>query len=342
MTPADFISPGGSRARRVLVTHNTIAESAVVLMKENDIDVFFSPPYDAPEVVAKRAADLGIDAIMVRQGQINDLVIGASPKLKVIVKHGSGVDNIDLQAAARRGIPVLRALNANARAVAEHTIALALTLLKEVLPLDAAVKRGEWPKPAFIGRDIAGCSMGLVGFGAIGRETAALARAIGMEVMAFDPHASGGIAAAGIRDVGDLSDLLRSADIVSLHCPLTTETRHLINAERLALMKPTSFIVNTARGGIIDEDALYDALKAKRIAGAALDSFGSEPPPADNPLWTLPNLIAKPHIAGVTQGSARAMAEIAARHIISVLDGHPPDAKSIASPAALSAQSISA
>ncbi|WP_062117881.1 hydroxyacid dehydrogenase [Aureimonas sp. AU40] len=328
----------GTRTRRILVTHNSIAPSAIELLNRHDVDVFFSPPYDAPELVAERARRLAVDAIMVRQGKVNDLVIGASPKLKVIVKHGVGIDNIDVVAAARRGIPVLRSLGSNSLAVAEHTIALALTLLKEVHRLDAAVKGGEWPKPSFIGRDIAGSVIGLVGFGAIGRETARLADALGMEVTVHDPMASpGAIEAAGYTSAERLDDLLRAADIVSLHCPLTQGTRHLIDARSLSLMKPTALLVNTARGGIVDEAALASALTERRIAGAALDSFASEPPAADSQLWQVPNLLATPHIGGVTNGSARAMAEIAARHIIDVLDGKAPDAASLSSPDAFAA-----
>lgn len=331
-------TPNGSgRSRRILVTHNQIAPSAIELLNANDIDVFFSPPYDAPEIVAARAADLQIDAIMVRQGQINDLVIGASPKLKVIVKHGVGVDNVDLAAAAARGIPVLRSMGSNSRAVAEHAIALALALIKEIQPLNAAVKNGEWPKPTFIGKDFQGATIGLVGYGGIGRETARMAEALGMEVVVYDPYAPEAAEADGFATASDIDAMLPALDILSLHCPLTAATRHLVNAERLARMKPSAVIVNTARGGVIDEAALAEALAAGTIAGAGLDSFASEPPAADHPFWALPTLTATPHIGGVTAGSARSMAEIAARHIISVLDGNPPDERSLARPSELAA-----
>ena len=333
MTTAD----NRERSRRILVTHNTIASSAVALLEANDVDVFFSPPYDPPEIVAARAKELAVDAIMVRQGRINDLVIGASPKLRVIVKHGVGVDNVDIKAAAARGIPVIRSMGSNARAVAEHAIALTLTLIKEIAPLNAAVKAGEWPKPSFIGRDIAGSRIGLVGYGSIGRETARLARLLGMDVLVYDPVAAEEALAEGHAVTGDVDEVITGCDVVSLHCPLTSATRHLINAERLARMKPGALVVNTARGGIIDEAALAEALASGRIAGAALDSFAAEPPAPDSPLWRLPNLVATPHIGGVTHGSARSMAEIAARHIISVLDGNPPDARSVAHPADLAA-----
>lgn len=335
--PAEPSAATTQRRRRILVTHNSIADSAIALLNENDIDVFFSPPYDPPETVAARAAELAVDAIMVRQGKINDLVIGASPKLKVIVKHGVGVDNVDLVAADRRGIPVLRSLGSNARAVAEHAVALSVALLKDLLPLTKAVTAGQWPKPSFIGRDIAGSTIGLVGFGAIGQETARLANALGMVVRVYDPFSSDAIQSLGHDEVRTLDDLFANVDVVSLHCPLTNETRGLVDARRLSLMSARSFLVNTARGGLIDEPALAAALTAGTIAGAALDSFASEPPSADNPLWRAPNLFATPHIGGVTAGSAKTMAETAARHIIQVLDGHAPDERSLARPDSLAA-----
>jgi D-3-phosphoglycerate dehydrogenase len=326
----------GQRGRRILVTHNKIAEKAIRLLNEHDIDVYFSPPYDASDIVAKRAADLAIDGIMVRQGRITEEVIAASPRLKVIAKHGVGIDNVDIAAAARLGIPVLRAMGSNSRAVAEHTIALALSLIKEILPLDKAVKSGEWPKPTFIGKDFLGATIGLIGYGGIGRETARMAEALGMEVVVHDPFAPGAAEADGFASASDIDHMLPDLDILSIHCPLTAATRDLIDARRLGLMKKTAVLVNTARGGIINEAALAEALSAGTVAGAALDSFATEPPAADSPLWALNTLIATPHIGGVTYGSADAMAVIAAQHIISILDGNEPDERSVARPTELS------
>lgn len=327
----------GERRRRILVTHNKIAEKAIRLLNEHDVDVFFSPPYDPSDMVAKRAAELMIDGLMVRQGRITQEVIAASPNLKVIAKHGVGVDNVDIAAAAKRGIPVLRAMGSNSRAVAEHTITLALALVKEILPLDRAVKSGEWPKPVFTGKDFLDATIGLIGYGGIGRETARMAEALGMEVVVYDPFAPGAAEADGFASATDIDAMLPGLDILSIHCPLTATTRDIIDARRLTLMKPTAVVVNTARGGIVNEAALAEALSAGRIAGAALDSFSIEPPPADSPLWALNTLIATPHIGGVTHGSADSMAEIAARHIISVLDGNAPDERSLARPIELSA-----
>lgn len=319
-----------TRGRCVLVTHDRLAEGAIQLLNAHDVDVFFSPAYAPSEQVAQRAAELQVDALIVRQGRVDEAIIAASPRLKVIAKHGVGVDNIDLQAAASRDIPVIRAMGSNSRAVAEHTIALTLTLLKDIPRLDAAVKAGTWPKPSFIGRDIIGTVIGLVGFGSIGQHVARMAQGLGMTVLLHDPHAREAIAQFGADCERDLDSLIAEADIVSLHCPLTNATRDLLDARRFGLMKPNSLVVNTARGALINEAALCAALLEGRIAGAGLDSFAIEPPAADSPLWALPNLIATPHIAGVTAGSAKTMAEIAARHVIAVLDGEEPDAASLA------------
>ncbi len=323
--------------RAVLVTGSALAEEAVAALEARHLKTYYCKPYASPEDIARLAAELQIEGLIVRQGQVNENVIGASPRLKVIAKHGTGVDNIDLEAASRRGIPVLRALGANARSVAEHTIALMIALMKDIVPLDRAVKGGDWPKAGYIGRDLSGAKVGLVGFGAIGQEVATLSRALGMSVTVYDPYTPE--LPQEVRRETDLDALLEASDIVSLHCPLTAETRHLINAERLARMKPTSFIVNTARGGIIDEAALVEALRSGTIAGAGLDSFATEPPPKDSPLWSLPNIIVTPHTGGAAKGAMRAMAETAARHIISVLDGDGADLKSVANPAFQSAAS---
>ncbi|RDI59756.1 hydroxyacid dehydrogenase [Microvirga subterranea] len=314
----------------MLVTGSALAGEAVAALEAHGLQTYYCPPYASSDDIAKLAADLQIEGLIVRQGQVNETVIAASPRLKVIAKHGTGVDNIDLDAAARCGIPVLRALGANARSVAEHTIALIIALMKDIVPLDRAVKGGEWPKASYVGRDLAGAKLGLVGFGAIGQEVAMLARGLGMSVTVFDPYTTE-LPREVTRET-NFDTLLATSDIVSLHCPLTKETRHLINAERLRRMKPTSFVVNTARGGIIDELALVEALRDGTIAGAGLDSFAEEPPPKDSPLWSLPNIIVTPHTGGAAKGAMRAMAETAARHVISVLHGNGPDLRSVANP----------
>ncbi len=318
-----------SRGRRVLVTHDRLAGGAVELLQAHDVDVIFSPAYSPPEQVAARVAEYQVDALIVRQGKVTQSVIDASPRLRVIAKHGVGVDNIDLHAAAARNIPVVRGMGSNSRAVAELTITLALALLKEVPWLDAAVKRGEWPKPTFIGRDIGDTVLGLVGFGSIGQHAARMARGLGLQVRIHDPHAREAIGAFDPACERALDDLLRESDIVSLHCPLTRETRHLLDRTRIALMKRGACVINTARGPLIDEEALCEALHSGQLGGAGLDSFTEEPPPAGSPLWSAPNLIATPHIAGVTAGASRAMAQMAAQQVIDILNGGEPDAHNL-------------
>ena len=317
------------RGRRVLVTHDRLAGEAVALLQANDVDVIFSPAYAPPDQVACRVAEFEVDALIVRQGRVTQSVIDASPRLRVIAKHGVGVDNIDLHAAAARNIPVVRGMGSNSQAVAELTITLALALLKEVPWLDAAVKRGEWPKPTFIGRDIGDTVLGLVGFGSIGQHVARMARGLGMQVLIHDPHARAAIGAFDTASERELDALLRESDLVSLHCPLTPETLHLLDRERIALMKRGACVINTARGPLIDEEALAEALFSGQLGGAGLDSFAQEPPAAGNTLWRAPNLIATPHIAGVTAGASRAMAHMAARQVIDILDGHAPDAHNL-------------
>lgn len=315
------------RQARVMVTGAELVEEARDFLISHHVDAIYAPAYSSPEQLAGMAREHEVDAILVRQGQINRSVIDASPRLKVIAKHGSGVDNIDLAAATDRKIPVLRALAANSQSVAELAISLTVTLMKDVIPLDHAVKGGSWPKTKYVGRDLAGAVFGVVGFGEIGQRAAALARALGMQVAAYDPFAAD---KGDIKVSRDLEAVLGMADVVSLHCPLTPQTHHLINAERLALMKPTAFLVNTARGAVIEESVLIEALKSQGIAGAALDSFEIEPPLADNPLWSLPNLIATPHVGAAARSALRNMAVYAAQHIVGVLEGRDYDRQALA------------
>ncbi|MGH6760948.1 MAG: hydroxyacid dehydrogenase [Phyllobacterium sp.] len=311
----------------VLVTGAALAAEANALLEKNSIRAIYADGYSGPEKLSEIAAEHKIDAILVRQGKISDAVIDASPRLRVIAKHGSGVDNIDLAAASARNIPVLRALAANAQSVAELALTLSVSLMKDLSILSSTVKGGGWPKTKYVGRDLAGAQFGLVGFGEIGRRTAKLAQGVGMETTAYDPFATD---ADGTRITRDLKEILSRSDVVSLHCPLTPETHHLINCERLDWMKPTAFLVNTSRGAVVDEAALLDALKNGRIAGAALDSFEQEPPQKDHPFWTLPNLIATPHVGGASHMALRNMAVQSVQHIIDVLSGTPFDRRALA------------
>jgi D-3-phosphoglycerate dehydrogenase len=319
------------RGRRVLVTHERLAAEAVRMLHDNDIDVLFSPPYTPSDELAEKVARWQVDGLIVRQSKITAAVIAASRKLRVIAKHGVGVDNIDIKAAAELGIPVVRATGSNARAVAEMAITLSVALLKELPRLDASIKNGQWLKPAFVGRDMQDSVLGLIGFGSIGQEVARMARALGFRIIAHDPHGREAILSFDAAMERSLNELLAEADVISLHCPLTNETRGMIGRAQFEKMKPGTILVNTARGGLVDEADLHTALLDGRIGGAGLDSFAQEPPNPGNPLWRAPNLIVTPHVAGVSHGSTQAMAMMAARQVIDVLDGKAPVPRNLVS-----------
>jgi len=240
---------------------------------------------------------LDADGLIIRIGSIDRETMTAAGKLKVIGRPGVGVDDVDVAAATELGIPVVIAPGANTRSVAEHAMALMFAASKDMLRCDRRTRAGDFNvRNAFKAFELSGKTVGLVGCGAIGRELARLCAAIGMKVAVYDPFvAPKDIEASGYRCEKTLDGLLREADVVSLHVPLTEGTRNLIGARELALMKP-----NVSRGGVVDDEALAEALQRQVIAGAASDVFESEPLPSDSPLWKLPNLILSPHLAGAT------------------------------------------
>ncbi len=258
------------------------------------------------------------DALIVRnRTQVNAEILAAAPKLKVVGRLGVGLDNIDLPACKTRSVEVIPATGANALAVAEYVIATAMMLLRGIYVSTPAVAAGQWPRgPLSNGREIGGKTLGVVGFGGIGQLTARLAQGLGMRVVATDPMVAASSPlwnATGVT-CRTLDELLAESDVISLHIPLVAETRNLINAARLATMKPDAVLINSARGSIIDEAALAAALKSKRLGGAALDVFDAEPLKAGSPLADCPNLILTPHIAGVTaESNTRVSSMIAGR-----------------------------
>lgn len=279
----------------------------------------------APELVDDREALLGAvadaAALIVRnRTEVDRALLEAAPRLQVVGRLGVGLDNIDVAACEARGIAVRPATGANALSVAEYVITTALMLLRGAYRADDAVMAGDWPRTQLIGREAAGCCLGLWGFGQIARVVAAKARALGMEVAAFDPYvASDNVAWAGIERCYDPEALVARADVLSLHLPLTDETRGLINAGMLARMKPGAVLINTARGGIVDEAALCKALSTGALGGAALDVFAEEPltATAAERFRGVPNLVLTPHIAGVT---AEANARVSLLTVQNVLE----------------------
>lgn len=250
---------------------------------------------------AELARDLAeADALIVRSATIVDArLIADAPRLRVIARAGTGVDNVDVAAATSRGVVVMNSPGANSVSVAEHALALMLALARAVPAADAAMKRGVWDKKRLTGAELRGKTLGVVGFGRIGQEVAARARAFGMEVVAHDPFISEQIASGVGVELLPLDTLCARADYLTLHVPATVETRHLLDANRLARCRPGVRIVNTARGELIDETALAQAIERGHVAGAGLDVFQTEPPP-DGRLTKLPQVVATPHIAAST------------------------------------------
>ncbi len=260
---------------------------------------------DRPAALNALLADA--DALIVRnRTQVNTRLLAAAPQLRVVGRLGVGLDNIDTTACAARTIAVIPATGANALAVAEYVVGTAMLLLRGVYQSTQAVGAGTWPRaPLSNGREIAGKTLGLIGFGGIGRLTATLARGLRMRVIAFDPQVPASSPHWGEHGTlcVTLDAVIAQSDVLSLHVPLADATRNLIDATRLAQMKPDAILINTARGGVVDESAVAAALRAGTLGGAALDVFGHEPLPAGSPLAGCPNLLLTPHIAGVTRES---------------------------------------
>jgi (S)-sulfolactate dehydrogenase len=281
----------------------------------------------APELVEDRAALLaagaGAEALIVRnRSHVDRTLIAAWPALRAVGRLGVGLDNIDVAACRERGIAVLPATGGNTVSVAEYVIAAILILRRGAFDGSDAVLSGDWPRQRMIGHEIAGATLGLVGYGAIARATAERARAMGMRIAAHDPFLPEDDAVwRGAERYATLDTLLAAADAVSLHVPLTEETRGLIDRERLARMRPGALLVNTARGGIIDESALAEALRERRLGGAALDVFAEEPLPPGSSLAGVPNLIATPHVAGVTHESNARISRMTAEAVAAILEG---------------------
>jgi (S)-sulfolactate dehydrogenase len=262
-------------------------------------------------------------ALIVRnRTQVRGPLLAAARRLEAVGRLGVGLDNIDVAACEARGIAVLPATGANETTVAEYVIAATLVLLRGVYGATQTMLDGRWPRQELVGREASGRLMGLVGFGGIAREVARRAKALGMRVAAFDPHLPAGDAAwCEVERHDDLRALLAAADVLSLHVPLTAETRDLIGAAALAAMRPDAVLINTARGGVVDEAALAEALCGGRLAGAALDVFADEPLSRDaaRVFAGCPNLVLTPHVAGVTIESNTRVSMVTVENVRRVL-----------------------
>ncbi|MCS2609789.1 hydroxyacid dehydrogenase [Halomonas dongshanensis] len=308
----------------ILVTGPYLATQAKELAEASGYAIVHTPPYPTEYVLKAHIEQHDPVGVVARMGQFTANAIAAGKSLKVISKHGAGVDNIDVAAATKHNVQVIRAAGANAVSVAEHAVALMFATVKQLVPLDASLRDGRWEKASFEGRELFGMRLGLVGAGAIAAATARLARGIGLELYVYDPYASDeNIAAMGAHRVERVEDLLAQADIVSLHCPLTAQNHHLLDAKRLSLMPRGSYVINTARGGLIDESALLAALESGQLAGAGLDTFEEEPPTQVTPLMRSTRVVLTPHIGGATAEAGARVGTLAVGGIIELLAARP-------------------
>ena len=303
---------------KVLITDNVAAEGVALLKKHADVDVKRGLSPD--ELIATIPA---YDALVVRsETKVTEPVIAAGDNLQVVARAGIGVDNIDLDAATRAGVAVVNAPIGNTVAAAEHTVALMLALARNVPQAYASMKEGQWQRSAFMGIEVRNKTLGIIGLGRVGSEVARRAASFGMRLVAYDPFVAPDFASRLGVTVMSLEELLPQADFITLHTPLTAGTTKLISAPQLAMMKPGARLINVARGELIDEAAILEALESGQLAGAALDVFTNEPP-GDLPLLKHPNLVATPHLGASTEEAQREVAVEAAEQVLAVLDGQP-------------------
>jgi D-3-phosphoglycerate dehydrogenase / 2-oxoglutarate reductase len=294
-----------------------------VLIGRDDIEAVGYEPYISSADLQTALHDT--DGIALSLTPLKAPEIAAAPRLRVAARIGVGYDAVDVPALTARGIPLMVVGTANSVSVAEHAIFMMYSLAKQVMAQDRLVRSNRWKdRWSAMPVDLAEKTLLVIGYGRIGTRTAKRCLAMDMPVLVYDPYvAAATIKAGGCEPVSDLDAAVARADVITIHCPKTPETIGMFNAARLARMKPTAFLINTARGGIIDEFALKEALSGGRLAGAGIDVFDKEPPAEDNPLYGLANTIVSAHMAGVTAESMDRMAITTVKNILSVLDGTP-------------------
>lgn len=314
--------------KKVLHTDSMGKAGLALLRARDDIETIPFPYMATGEAYQALLKQHGpVDATILGGTRFGAPELGVAPQMKVIARIGVGYDAIDIPAMTKAGVPVMIAGTANSPSVAEQAMTFMLTLAKKGPQLSAMVKENRWGerlKPQNIAVDLFEKTVLIVGFGRIGTRSAKRCQAMEMNVLVYDPYVRPEvIKAAGCEPIANLDEGVARADFITIHCPKTPETIGMFNADRFKKMKRTAYLVNTARGGIVDEKALHAALSDGTLPAAALDVFDREPPDPDNPLFKLPNLIAAPHIAGVTAESMERMAVQAAENVLSVFDGKP-------------------
>jgi D-3-phosphoglycerate dehydrogenase len=312
--------------KKILVTESMSQQGRALLNEREDIELIeFPNMISAKDFEAMLKAQAPVHGVALGSTGFGETELEASKDMKVVTRIGVGYDAVDVPALSRRKVPLMVAGTANSPSVAEQALFMMLMLAKRAVEMHSIVKQGQWASR--LGKlpfDLFGKTVLIIGFGRIGTRTAKRCLAMEMNVLIYDPYkAASEIKAAGCEPAGDLDAALPRADFVSIHCPKTAETVGMFNAARLKLMKPAAYLINTARGGLIDEKALHEALVSGKLAGAGLDVFEQEPPPVGHSLFGLPNVILAPHVAGVTREAVDRMSEQTARNILSALDGEP-------------------
>lgn len=314
---------------RVFVTGSGIIKEAQDLMEAEGCVLMQGDPKDTSADLERKIAEFQPDALIVRQGEINSDVISASEKLKVICKHGTGTDNIDIDAASNRDIPVMYTPDANYESVAEHTLALILSLIRKIPDQDRTIRRGLFDKKGFGGQDLLGRTLGLVGFGRIARRLSELVAPFHMKVLVYHPSNTDEALPRYISKVSSVTDIFSKSDIVSLHAPLTEDTKGMVDSVAFARMKKGAYLINTARGSLVNEDHLVTALQDRQIRGAALDTFAVEPLAKNSPLYHLDNVVMTMHTAGNSDSSLKNMAMDSVRNIMAALKNEPLDPRMV-------------
>lgn len=313
----------------VLMTATDLALPARRIITQAGHDLRLLDPHeDLPAQLRRILATEPVAAVISRSLPLDAAHIASCPTLRIISRHGVGYDNVDLAAASAAGIPVTIAEAANAQSVAEMAMGLIFAVARQIPTLDQSIRQGAWDR-ASVGLELQGRRLGIVAYGAIGRRLAAMGHAMGLRIHAYDPFAARDSAAIWHDD---LHSLLAQSDILSLHSPLTTQTRGMIGARELACLPEGAVVINTARGGLIDEKALAAALDSGHLFGAGLDTFATEPLPADHPLRHARNLVMTPHMGGSTRSSLDSVALSAARNVLAMLDGAGPDPRLVVNP----------
>ncbi len=316
----------GTNKNKIFITQTMSPSGRALLHERDDIElVEFPNLISAADFEALLKAHAPVHGVALGATRFGEPELEAAKDMKVVTRIGVGYDAVDVAALSRRKIPLMVVGIANSPSVAEQALFMMLMLAKRALEMHALVKEGNWASR--LGKlpfDLFGKTVLIVGFGRIGTRTAKRCLAMEMNVLVYDPYKSvEEIRAAGCQAISDLDAALPRADFVSIHCPKSPETVGMFGAARLRRMKPSAYLVNTARGGIVDEAALYAALVSGKLAGAGLDVFEQEPPAVPYPLFELPNVIIAPHVAGVTLEAVERMSEQTARNILSALDGEP-------------------